>query len=169
VVTAAGDVRIWDIASGRELTTLQDHTAHISAVGWSPDGRWIATGSLDRIVTILDAGNFKEIKRIETDGGVRSLAISSDGNRLGVGYSDGSAAIYDLPTERFICKAAVGPNPVSSICFSPNGGQFAAAAGSQVFKIWNAATGGEVTSFPAHQGPVRFLAWSPDGQRIRRA
>lgn len=166
VVTAAGDVKIWDAASARELVALQERTAHVPAVAWSPDGGWIASGSFDRNVRIWDASTYKELKLIQTESGVRSLAISSDGNRLALGYFDGYAAIYDIPEERFLCKVAIGPDEVGSICFSPNGGQFAAAAGSKVFKTWNADTGEEAGSFPAHQGPVRFLAWSPDGRRI---
>ena len=36
-------VKVWDVASGRELLTLQGHTGFVLSVAWSPDGKRLAT------------------------------------------------------------------------------------------------------------------------------
>ncbi|KAJ5768989.1 hypothetical protein N7520_003548 [Penicillium odoratum] len=51
--TASGSqdntVRIWDIATGQSISTLEGHWGSVYSIAWSPDGSRIASGSLDKI------------------------------------------------------------------------------------------------------------------------
>src|SRR5262249_5183683 len=41
-----GEVKVWDAQTGQQALTLKGHTAPVSSVAFSPDGRRIASGSL---------------------------------------------------------------------------------------------------------------------------
>ncbi len=45
-------VRLWDVERGECLHTLSKHTEPVYSVAFSPDGRYLATGSFDRCVNI---------------------------------------------------------------------------------------------------------------------
>ena len=45
---------VWDAASGAKVVTLRGHSGRVRSVGWSPDGKRIATGSSDRTVKLWD-------------------------------------------------------------------------------------------------------------------
>ena len=43
-------VRVWDASSGKELKRLKGHTDSVLSVAFSPDGKWIVSGSSDQSV-----------------------------------------------------------------------------------------------------------------------
>ena len=47
-----GQVRVWEVKSGRELRTLPGHTDAVSAVAVHRDGRTFTSGSRDRSVRV---------------------------------------------------------------------------------------------------------------------
>jgi WD40 repeat protein len=65
--------------TGKELYTLKDHTERIEEIGWSPDGRWLASGSWDNMVWVWDVATGKKLHKLE---GHRN---SIEGVAVGVG------------------------------------------------------------------------------------
>jgi WD40 repeat protein len=45
-------IRLWDVASGKELRTLKGHDAGVWSLSWSPDGKTLASGSEDRTIRL---------------------------------------------------------------------------------------------------------------------
>ena len=56
LASAGGDetVRLWEIASGNLLRTLNAHTAAVTSLAFSPDGSRMASGGLDGLVFIWE-------------------------------------------------------------------------------------------------------------------
>jgi len=48
-------VKVWDATTGQALLTLRGHTEAVCSAEWSPDGKRIASASLDGSVKIWDA------------------------------------------------------------------------------------------------------------------
>ena len=57
---------MWDAASGQELLTLKGHTDAVWSVAWSPDGKRLATGSLDQTTKVWDAVSGQELLTLRT-------------------------------------------------------------------------------------------------------
>lgn len=50
-------VKLWDVATGRELRTLGGRRSEVLCVAYAPDGKTIASGSRDETVKLWEAAN----------------------------------------------------------------------------------------------------------------
>ena len=163
-------VKIWEIATGKELLALKGDAGGVDSVAFSPDGQRLASAGDDQTVRIWDSATGKELLALKGHGGeVTSLAFSPDGQRLASASSDQTVKIWDSATgkELFALKGHAGV--VYDVAFSPDGQRLASAGSDQTVRIWDSATGKELLALKGHAGWVRSVAFSPDGQRLASA
>jgi eukaryotic-like serine/threonine-protein kinase len=165
-------VKLWDLATGREVLTLHGHADLVSHVVFSPDGRRLASASEDGTVMIWDATPPAENPdpRIRTlrglQGVVYGVAFSPDNRYLASGGMDNTAKVWDARTYQELHTLVGHTEGVWSVAFGPDG-FLATASADRTVKFWNAATGREVLpSLPPFKGGLRRIALSPDGRRL---
>jgi WD40 repeat protein len=59
-------LRLWNLGTRRELTTLRGHTATVGALAFSGDGHWLASGGWDGEIRLWPAPSFAEIAAAES-------------------------------------------------------------------------------------------------------
>jgi tetratricopeptide (TPR) repeat protein len=96
-------VRVWDTATGQELLTLQGHTRPVFGVAFSPDGRRIASASLDGTVKVWDSTELTPERRIEYE--ARGLVQFLFESRLPVLPTYGASTVGLMASAR-------GPGPL---------------------------------------------------------
>src|SRR5262245_45484368 len=87
-------------AQGPQLRgTLKGHTKAVVCVAYSPDGKTLASGSLDTTVKLWDVRTGKERATLKghTDK-VWSVAFSPDGKTLASGSHDKTIKLWDVQT-----------------------------------------------------------------------
>lgn len=98
------------------LQTLEGHSAYVTSVAWSPDGRQLASGSHDETVRIWDPVTGQCISTLEGhSGSVLSVTWSLDGRQLASASDDKTVRIWHPATGR--CTSTLAVN-------SPEGVQF---------------------------------------------
>ncbi len=121
-------IRIWELDSGQEVTTLPGEEGSVSGLAFSPDGRLLAAhGGVrptkryasepqpqDRIIRVFDLASGQESRRLEGHRGtVNSIAFTPDGHSLVSGSEDATALVWDVSDLRGQMTRDEAPNPES--------------------------------------------------------
>jgi WD40 repeat protein/tetratricopeptide (TPR) repeat protein len=94
-----GEVKLWDVAAGKERVTLGRHSAGVRALAFSPDGRLLATASLDSIIKLWDLAAGRELHSLpDYTSAVHALAFSPDGKSLASASRDGIVTVWNPST-----------------------------------------------------------------------
>ncbi|MBA3351443.1 MAG: hypothetical protein H0U23_03290, partial [Blastocatellia bacterium] len=100
VATAGGySARVWDARNGDPVTEPLGHENSVESLQFSPNGKWLATASLDGKTRIWDVRSGKLLAEFfahEGTAGVRTVQFSPAGNRVLSACDDGTARIWDF-------------------------------------------------------------------------
>lgn len=100
---------LWDAETRKELARFTGHTAPVTAVAATADGKRLATGSADGLVRLWDAETFRPLSEPRGHfGTVRSVRVSADGSRAVTTADDGAARVWDLTSGRQLRAFAAG-------------------------------------------------------------
>lgn len=117
-------VRLWDVERGACIHRLTKHTEPVYSVAFSPDGKFLASGSFDKCVHIwstqvrqlfffclvyliegsyyiyfliyLIVQNGQLVHSYQGTGGIFEVCWNSRGDKVGASASDGSVFVLDL-------------------------------------------------------------------------
>jgi WD40 repeat protein len=155
-------IRLWDLATGKELGALRGHACYVHALTFTPDGKALVSGAgndypvKDRVngeIKLWDLTTRRArvlLESREVNGKIDGLAVSRDGRRLAsAGWGSAPVRLWDLSTGKEL--TALKPPPAgypssSAVAFSPDGKTLAAA--------WRPPQGA-----PAEDGAAGVVLW----------
>jgi WD40 repeat protein len=171
--TADGNVRVYDMTTGKLLLTLRGDFRVVS-VAFSPDGQRLAAAGHDRIVRLWDTTTGHEILALRGHADlVGRVLFSQDGQRLASASADGTVQVWDASpfdenADPRIRTLGGHDGEFFGVAFSPDPDSrlLASASADGSIKLWDVQTGEEVRAFHGHKEAVLCVAFSPDGQRL---
>jgi len=175
-VAADTSIRLWDSATGKELSRQTDFPGGIVAAAFSPDGRQVvvaAAGSMrdgvflrgfDLKLHLWDLSAKRELclLRGHTRGPV-CVAFSRNGQRLLSGGTDQKVLVWDVSSEKALFELEGHARTVNAVAVSPDGTLGLSAAGDKTVRLWSLTEGKSLRQLEGHQDLIWSLAFSPDG------
>ena len=160
-------VKLWDVATWTNITTLKGHTSKVNSVVFSPDGTTLASGSFDNTVKLWDVATRTNIATLKGHtNGVNSVVFSPDGTTLASGSFDNTVKLWDVATRTNIATLKGHTNGVNSVVFSPDGTTLASGSFDNTVKLWDVATWTNITTLKGHTNRVNSVVFSPDGTTL---
>ena len=168
LTTTGRGTTVWQTDTGHSVSVLEKRAATKGA--FSPDGRLVAT---------LDAGKHAPVRVFDSRTGrllhvlaprigrkpteLEGVAFSPDNRILATTGFQGTY-LWNARSGRQLGRRLVDkPGVATAAAFSPDSNLLAVAGQDGGVRIWDVAKGERLFYFPAHNGPVLAVAWSPDG------
>jgi WD40 repeat protein len=161
-ITSKEGAQVWNVRTGQSLGAPMPHAGSILDAAWSPDGRWVLTGSSDKSAQVWDGRTGRPIgRRLEHPDRVLSVDFSADGTRM-LTASERTVRVWNRTTGASEL-ALEHPQPVRFAVFSPDGRRIATVAGAG--RLWDATTG-RLIGTPMKQAAMDDAVFSHDGHRL---
>jgi WD40 repeat protein len=141
------------------------HTAAITSLCFSTDGKYVLTGSEDNTAKLWNLDGEEIITYEGHAKEVNSVAFSRDGQFIVTGSSDFSVKLWNVSGSEV--KTFQGhQGPVNSVAISPEGDQVLSGGSDNTVLLWDIERGKKVRQFNKHDASIRFVAFSADGEFI---
>ena len=153
-------------ADGVEVWRSDDHPSTVSAIAWSSAGE-LATACYGR-VTFFDAATGEPRQKLEWQGSLVSMVLSSDCDIVACGSQDNSVHFWRRSTELDSTMSGYPAKP-SALAFDDTG-TLLATGGGEAVTVWSFRGRGPEGTRPCvlelHVQPVTTLAFARRGMRL---
>jgi WD40 repeat protein len=191
VVSASGNtVRLWEVATGKELPLTGGHRRAPTSVALSPDGKTTVSWGTDFVVRRWETATGKQLSAFPSPTGTTLATFSTDGQLVALANTDGSVRVHNTTSGVQLHRFTVtqnGParvNFIAGLVFSRDGHMLAVRSSlDSSVRLYDVARGTELRVMGVSGGdglgprrvvlfgaPTRGngpgLAFSPDGKLL---
>ncbi|KAA1128627.1 hypothetical protein PGTUg99_016087 [Puccinia graminis f. sp. tritici] len=154
---------IWNASTGQEILKLEGHRDSLSAIEFSCDGQYLATGGVDATIKIwknCDPQAFSKWEFLMDLEGSEEVTWLTWHPKLAVllaGFSDGMIYMWLIPSGSM--RVFSGHNSMTTCGnFTPDGQKILSATDSGMLFIWDPKTGKPLHKINLNEGKYAFRA-----------
>ncbi len=135
-----GRIKVWDVESKAERTSIATNTSYLTAISVSPDGKSVASSGPDRYLRLWSVASGVEVGKLKGHmKAILGIAFHPDGRHVVTGDSAGTIFLWDLKSRRAIAQFKGHQGKVWAVAFRPDGQEMATAGEDRHIRLWNVA------------------------------
>ncbi|XP_075495341.1 WD40 repeat-containing protein HOS15-like [Primulina tabacum] len=91
-------IKLWEVDVGRLLHSLNGHRDPVYSVAFSPNGEYLASGSLDKCLHIWSVKEAKIVKTFTGNGGIFEVCWNKEGDKIAACFANNVVCVLDFRT-----------------------------------------------------------------------
>lgn len=160
-------IKISAAAKGYQVFKSVNTSAAVNSIAFSSDGKLIASGGSDNIITIRNVNGLDIARTLSGfTGSVNSVIFSPDNLFIAACSEDKTIRIWRTADGSLIRTLAGHTATVSSIAFSPDGQYLISGSYDKNLMIWRVSDGVLIKTLSGHISAITAVAYSPDGEML---
>lgn len=159
-------VRLWDVASGQVKSILKGHTDSVSSIIFSPDNRFIVSGSLDKTIRVWDIASGQTTTVLQNDSEIKDIASDPSGNLIASVGFDNTAHVWDIANIRIKSSLTGHSESMFGLAFNWNSKLLAAGDRSGTIHIWDVEKLQEVSAIKGHKEDIERVKFISKGNML---
>ncbi len=174
VVSGGGDdtAYLWRKDNGMLVSVLKKHEDSVSAVAFSSDGQYVASGGMDGKIHVFKGVSGQYVVSVEGPSEVIWLRWHPNGPILLCGSADGTLWMWNIPSGACMNVFTAHSDSVHTGRFTNSGKNIVSGSEDGSVIIWDPRTAAAITRFPStaapkfHEGPIYAVDIHQDDQTI---
>lgn len=165
-------VQIWNLITGKTETIQLHDKKRVTALAFSPDGKYLASGGTNNDIYLFTVNEQLEINQTgvfdsSKDGhkkDVKGLRFTPDGQTLLSFSNDNTIKIWDMAAVQ-LRKTLEIPSDIFSLDVGPQGRYAVGGGRDEQIRLWDLESG-EMKTLSGHEKNITAVLISPDGKTI---
>lgn len=162
------EVQLFDVNTGRTIGSPLKHPSTLRDVAFSPDGKYLATASLDKQARVWSvATQALAYPPFRHYGPVLAVRFGDDARTLFTASADGAVRVWDVARGELLAEPMLHGEAVVDLLPQPGGDYVLTMTAGHEFNVWRWRHPAQPRPLiAALKGAVTQVAASQDGQRI---
>ena len=170
-------VRLWDLATGEQTRVFTGHENTVTAVAFSPDGRFVISASADATIRIQDRATGRLERVLRHPAQVLSIAVREQllvASSYDFDTASSHLILWDWQSGEELQRYEGQRDAIYSVAISPDGervlsgcgpsGPFSTHSGDNELVLWDLRSGAVLRRMRGHQDAVFHVAFRPTGR-----
>lgn len=167
---AEGNLRLWEVKTGKEVKSLQAHSGAIPFFTISLNNKYLVTVSDDGAAKLWTLPDLQLKYTLQGHNGkVLHADFSPDAKRVAIAGEDGHVSVWNVLTGKQEGLLKEHKQRVYHVQFSPDGRFIATSSDDGTIRLWDAEYFVRLAIYHGNPGDGYHPAFSPDGNFIATA
>lgn len=162
-----GEICFWRASDSQLSFICKGHKSLVNSLVFSPNSKFLASGSDDKTIRLWDIENRQCISTLEShESAVLSVDFHRNNCLLASGGQDHTIKIWNIEQRDCFKTLSGHENWVQSVAFSPDGNLLASGSEDSTVKIWDIKTGQCLKTLSGHAAGIWSVTFCTNGGTV---